>query len=465
MELLETIRAQIRANLDARAEAQTTLDTLVAAAEARDDSSFTEDEQTKFGEARKTITDLDEARAPLAEREAELVSIAEARAAAEQAASQLPTKPATTVRVGSEPLTYREGGEHSFLQDAFAATKGGDFRAAERLSRHGDEMRVEYRDQHGVEARDIGTSAMAGLVIPQYLVDLHAPLARAGRPFADRVRHLPLPASGMTMNISRVTTGTAVAAQATENSTVQETNADDTVLAVPVNTIAGMQDVSRQLVDRGEMIDQVIVGDLVSAYHSELDRQIIAADGTSGTHLGVLSTSGIAAVTYTDASPTVAEAYPKIADGIQQINAGIFAPADLIVLAPRRWGWVTAALDSTNRPLVVPNSGVAYNPVGEGTGAAYGPVGTLQGLDTITDGNVPVNLGAGTNEDRVIITRSQENILWEEPGQPLRLKFEEVLGHQLSVRFVVYGYSAFTAGRRPLASAVISGTGLVTPTF
>jgi hypothetical protein len=38
----------------------------------------------------------------------------------------------------------------------------------------------------------------------------------------------------MTVNISRLTTGTAVASQATENAAVQDTDADETLLSVPV---------------------------------------------------------------------------------------------------------------------------------------------------------------------------------------------------------------------------------------
>lgn len=465
--MLEQIRAALRAALEGRASAQDALDAIVNAAAEEKRTALTADEETALTEARAKLDAADAEIEAFQLRVAELEGVEARKAAAEKLAADLPPVQTgkATVRVGSEPTTYRKGGEHSFLSDAFNARFGSDYDAAARLARHGKEMSVEYRGKYGVETRDVGTSAFAGLVVPQYLTDMYAPLARAGRPFADRVRHLDLPADGMTVNISRITTGSAVAAQASQNATVQETDMDDTLLTVNVNTIAGMQDVSIQASQRGTMVDEVVVADLVLAYHTELNRQCIAADGTSGTHLGVLSTSGIVAVTYTDASPTVPEVYPKIADGIQQIAAGRYLPPDLIVMAPRRAGWFTAALDSSNRPLVVPQA-VAMNPAGTNEGPGYGStILNLQGLPAITDGSVPTNLGAGTNEDRIIITRAQESVLWEEPGTPLRLRFEEVLGHQLSIRFVVYGFSAFTAGRYPLASAVISGTGLVTPTF
>ncbi len=94
----------------------------------------------------------------------------------------------------------------------------------------------------GVEARDVGTSAFAGLVVPQYLTELVAPLARSMAPTVALATRHPLPPDGMTVNISRITTGTAVAAQATENAAVQETDADDTLLTVNVRTYSGQQD-------------------------------------------------------------------------------------------------------------------------------------------------------------------------------------------------------------------------------
>jgi hypothetical protein len=39
------------------------------------------------------------------------------------------------------------------------------------------------------------------------------------------------------------------------------------------------------------------------------------------------------------------------------------------------------------------------------------------------------------------------------------LRFEEVLGASLSVNMVLFGYSAFTSGRYPVASCVLQGTG------
>lgn len=368
------------------------------------------------------------------------------------------TQNVTTIRVGNEPGIYtRDPHGPSFFADLM--NRHNDPAAAERLARH--------QSAHTPQERAIGTGAVVGLVPPEYLTDLVAPLARNTRPLANAVRALPLPDTGMTVNISRVTTGTSADVQATENSAVSETDADDTLLTINVRTIAGQQTLSRQAVDRGQGADTVIMEDLIAAYHAKLDSQIIAADGTSGTHLGVLSTSGTVSVTYTDASPTVAEVWPKIADAIQQVNAQRHLPPDLIVMHPRRWGWFNAALDTAGRPLIVPTADIAMNSMGIGDAAAVeGAVGTLQGLPVITDSNIPVNLGAGTNEDRIIVCRREDLILWEDTqGAPFMIRAEDVKAANLGVLFVAAGYSAFTAGRYPTATAVIAGTGLATPSF
>jgi HK97 family phage major capsid protein len=206
-------------------------------------------------------------------------------------------------KVTSEEPTYHSRGSFSFLADAISSKFSRDTDATERIARYNREVRLEKRD--------VGTANFAGLVVPQYLIDLYAPLARAGRPVADICRKHTLPAQGMTVNISKVTTGTAVGYQASENDTATETNIDDTLLTVNVNTIAGMQDVSKQAILRGANIEEVVLADLISAYNTKLDYGIINGGGSSGEPTG-LNTALTELVTFTSASPTVSELYPKI---------------------------------------------------------------------------------------------------------------------------------------------------------
>lgn len=457
MSIIDTLRASLAETLAARAAKAAEMDAILAApeTEARD---LTEAESAAFTTTRDEIRALD---AEITEREgriADLERLAADKAAAEARSLELAGDKAVVVRVGREELTYRADGAGSFFADAFAAQVRGDYAAAERIARHQTEMETEYRA--------VGTGAFTGLVVPQYLTDQVAPYARAGRPFADALRNAPLPAEGLTVNVSRITTGSAVASQSSENSAVQDTDMDDTLLTVNVNTVSGQQNVSRQAIDRGTGIDTIIVQDLASAYATELDRQIINGSGSSGEHRGILNVSGINSVTYTDASPTAAELYPKLADAIQRVNSTRFMPANLIVMHPRRWMWLMASVDSSSRPLVVPNANGPFNAYGTGENGARGVVGSILGVPVLVDANVPTNLGSGTNEDRIIVTYADDSILWEQSGSPLQIRFDQTLAGQLTIKMVCFGYSAVAAGARyPGGVSVISGTGLVTPSF
>jgi HK97 family phage major capsid protein len=370
----------------------------------------------------------------------------QAKAAEIRAEVKLEETAVTTIK--SEPRTYSPESSNSFLRDAFAAQFNNDYAARERLARHMNEERIERRD--------VTSANFAGLVVPQFLTELAAPLARAGRPVADRARKHALPDAGLTISISKVTTGTAVAEQ-TEGAAVQETNIDDTKLDLTVKTIAGQQNVSRQAIERGTNVDSLVIADLIAAYHTKLDELLVAE----------LFASAGQAVTYTDASPTVAELYPKLADAVQKVQTTFFAGPNAIIMHPRRLAFILAAVDSTNRPLAVP-SPVALNPVATGAGSPqYGNSGySILGLPVITDANVATNKGAGTDQDTIYVGNLQELHLWEQAGgDPMLLRFEQPKVAELDVTLVVYGYSAFTANRYPNAWAQINGTGLVAPTF
>jgi hypothetical protein len=351
--------------------------------------------------------------------------------------------------IKSEARTYSARAENSFLKDAYAAQYTNDFAAKERLARHMNEEKIERRD--------VTSTNFAGLVVPQFLTDLAAPFARAGRPFADISRRHELPAQGLTISISKVTTGSAVAEQS-EGAAVQETNMDDTKLDISVVTIAGQQNVSRQALERGTNIDSLVMADLVSAYQSKLDQTIVTSVTNSTTQV----------ITYTDASPTVAELYPKILDGVQRIQTNFFAGPNFILCHPRRLAFILAAVDSSNRPLAVPTNQGPMNAFAGGNGPMiYGNSGySIAGLPVLTDANVTITNGAGANEDVIIIGNSQESHLWEQgDGSPMMLRFEEPKSAELEVKMIVFGYSAYTAARYDKAFALIGGTGLVTPTF
>lgn len=417
------------------AEAQAAVD--AAEADARD---LTVEEDALIATSLRSAAELDDTIKQHQDLEARKAQAAEVRKETSVA----------NIVVKSEARTYAPQASTSFIRDAYSAQFNNDFQAQERLAHHMAEERVERRD--------VTSANFAGLMVPQFLTDLAAPFARAGRITADLARKHQLPPEGLTLSISKVTTGSATALQ-TEGAAVQETDMDDTKLDLTVKTFAGQQNVSRQSLERGTNIDSLVMADLVSSYHTVLNTAVVAE---------LFSSAGVA-VTYTDASPTVAELYPKLVDAIQQVQTAFFAGPNVMIMHPRRLGFILAAVDGQSRPLAVPTPSSSGQPAyAYGSGAVqYGNSGySILGLPVYTDATISIVKGAGTNQDTIYIGNSQELHLWEQGGgEPMMLRFEQPKGAELDVTMIVYGYSAFTANRYANAWAQINGTGLVTPTF
>jgi len=227
--------------------------------------------------------------------------------------------------------------------------------------------------------------------------------------------------------------------------------------------VAEKQTLSYQLRDFSPMaIDQMLYQDMVAAIALTLDQQLINGTGLTGQITGVLNTAGIATVTYTDASPTLAELYPKIMDAQNRVASNRYGVAEVAVMSPRRWFWILASSDTTNKPVVTP-FGAENNPAQITGNLAEGVVGVLPtGIKVLIDSNMPTNLGGGANEDAIIITKVSDHLLYQ--SDPI---FETGTGQiaSLASELVMYQYANYSAGRYPAATAVIRGTGLATPVF
>jgi hypothetical protein len=180
--------------------------------------------------------------------------------------------------------------------------------------------------------------------------------------------------------------------------------------------------------------------------------------------------SGVNAVAYTDASPTVAELWPKLADAIQRVNAGRFMPATAIYMHPRRWGWITSALDTAGRPLfnfnttpsATTRSGSAPP---SSTGRSSGRSWASRSSPTRTSRPpTPVAPRVPAPRTRSSIARTTDFLLWED--SLLKFTFEQAPSTAPGqVRLAIGRFGLFHAGRYPLGISVVSGTGLTPPTF
>jgi HK97 family phage major capsid protein len=443
-----------------------------------------DDFKAEIANFEKTLTDLRAAEA--AEGQASIGATDERRDAAGEVAKG-------AVRVGREPLTYeRHDQRSSYLIDLVAAETGygrvPKDEARARLEKHATEMRVEAPKfearmfgtrgnpkagevdgnevRYDMERRDLNrTDTTGGYFIPPiWMMSDYIDLARAGRVTANLCASMALPGGTDSINIPKISTGTATAIQTADNAAVTETDLADTSVTAGVKTIAGQQDISLQALEQSPLaFDQIILADLAGAHATNVDTQVISGSNASGQVLGIRTISSVDTTAYTDGSPTVAELYPKLADSWQQINTTRYLPPEAIIMHPRRWAWIMAALDSASRPFAVFQAQGPQNaPYIAGANAAEGFVGTSPFGPIYVDPNIPTTVGGGT-EDVILFVRPSEYYLWE--GAVRTRVLTEVLSGNLTVRLQLYSFLAFMPHRRPESTSIVSGTGLAAPTF
>jgi len=480
-QLIQRAKDSLNAKINARNDLTTQLNTLRA-------GEFTAEAEKALVDQRGAIdAQKVELEARLAMYEAEKIADEAARQLQSEVTpigqragdGQTQTRTTTNART-NEPRTYtRETSAAgvSYFSDVWKMQQKHDTNATARIERHAKEVEVEGE----LTERATTTGSFAGLIIPQYLPQMAALALRAGRPLANICNRQQIPADGMSFVIQRGTTGAATAVQATENTAATSTDEVWTDLTVPVRTIAGQQQVSRQSLERGTGVDSIIYLDLARAYAANLDNQLINGTGASGQVLGILNTGSISAATAFGAVPGLVNFNLKIAGQIAAVaSAGVGLTPRVLVMHPRRWGWYTAQMDSTNRPVVLSSAlgpmnanGLITVPGGySGDEVVTMPVGAhSSGLPVVTDLNIPITVGTNS-EDVILALETQEMWLWEDgDGMPKELRFEQTLGNQLTTTLVVYGYVAFTAGRYPGATGKIGGLdstatfGLVAPAF
>lgn len=433
------------------AEAQAILDQV----EAEGRTQLTEEEDTRHldivGQRASLQAQIDAAGRVIASLEDEK---RQNDADALDARTHNPVAPAPAARIGSEPETYRNGGQASYFRDLYMARTYGKPDAIERLRRNDSEVRAIS-----------GTDGAGGeFVPPTWLVDQFAAKARPGRVFANQVEQLPLPAGTDSISLPLITTGTSVAEQTTQNSDASETDMVTSSATAAVATLGGRQTVSLQLVEQSPInIDQIVLGDLAADYAKALD--VFALSNNATNKKGVLQVSGVNTVTYTSATPKVSELVPKVIAAATAVGANRFLPAEKVFMRPEAWGWIVSAQDSDGRPLIGFVDFGPSNAQGAAEGAfAEGLAGYITSLHlpVYIDANMPNNAGTGTNESPILVARTSDIQLYE--GTLKAESFRETKAEQLSVVFRLYNYVALQSARSPKSISVVSGTGTVTPT-
>ena len=199
--MLEYLRQRLAKLLEERAAAKAELDAVLVAPEA-EKRDLTKDEAGLFDAKRAEITakdaEIDQVRARVAELEESAKRQAEVdKLHVEFGRTGEHRSPA---RVGAEPETYRKGGPNSYFRDLTFAQLMRSPDAIERLARND-------REQRALTTTD---GAIGEFVPPLWLVNEYVALARAGRVVADQLRQQALPPGTDSINLPKLSSGTAV---------------------------------------------------------------------------------------------------------------------------------------------------------------------------------------------------------------------------------------------------------------
>ena len=349
---------------------------------------------------------------------------------------------------------YGEGSDYSFYLDIAQSMKG-DRKALARLE--------------DAKAMVEGTDSAGGyLVTPEISSEL-VQLKIAQTPLRGLMSSVGIVSD--TLTISTQTSG-LTAGWVAELATKPQADFVFGQFSVSVFTGAGLAVVSNQLLkdagrgSRGPQvgIDTLINRDLAKRLAILEEVAFINGSGT-GQPLGILGTSGVNTVTISTGT-TVTELLDGITDAILAVQTNFLGNPTAILMHPRTWTRIIKARESTSPSTYLIGAGsTAFgrraNDAIPGGGIQVGsPVGDLFGYPVYLSFNIPTNLGAGTNESRVIVGDFSEGLILDREGVQLDTS-EHVYFTSNQTVFRAEMRVGFTAARYPKAFAVVQGTNLV----
>ena len=366
------------------------------------------------------------------------------------------------IEVKSEPRTYGPDSEFSYFYDlARSVTHSPETSAAkERLARHAreNEVEAESRSASGLRARramnerlrgetraltSASTSAGA-FVTPEYLIADWAAYRTPEKSFTNQTTNLPIPDYGLTVNIPSWT-GSASVAQQTEGSAVVETDPTGASVSATLVPLVGQITVSQQEWDRagaaGTSTDQFIIGQLTYQLNTAIDNYVLTqalSNAASVTDTAAFTAS----VFYND----IAKAREQLTDtnGVRLNPTHVFSTSDF-------FAYVSRQVDSSLRPLLVPDSNALVSAKGDPDWASFTGVHLPGALAWFQDDNIPAS---GSNT-QIIVARPQEVYTFD--GEHTAYAYPETLANKLQVVVGIKAYVGVIV-RFPKAIAVINGS-------
>jgi HK97 family phage major capsid protein len=222
-----------------------------------------------------------------------------------------------------------------------------------------------------------------------------------------------------------------------------------TTVSATIFQAAGLATISNQLLaDSNPAVDRLVTADLAKRLVALEEAAFLAGSGT-GQPLGLLNTPGIQAQGNAVVGVTAdGGLLDSILDAISLVQAEHGEPT-AIVMHPRTWTRILKAKDAQGLYIAGP-------PTFESPRQANR---SLFGVRVVTSNRVPTNLGAGTNESRVIVGDFSEALILDRQGITVD-ESQHVKFTSNQTIFRAEQRVGFTAARAPKAFAVVGGTGL-----
>lgn len=240
----------------------------------------------------------------------------------------------------------------------------------------------------------------------------------------------------------------------------ESTSLTQTTVSASVFTAAGLATISNQLLaDSNPAVDSLVTSDLAKRLVALEEASFIAGSGT-GQPLGLLNTPGVQTqtVTVVDVGDTDG-LLDKVLDAIADVQKEHGQPSS-ILMHPRTWTRILKDKNANGVWTFSPGTPNATNLDVTSPRTVYtGPTRTLFGVNVTLSNRIPTNLGAGTNESRVIVGDFSEALVLDRQGITVDESPHVYFTSNQTV-FRAEERVGFTAARQPKAFSVIGGAGL-----
>lgn len=347
--------------------------------------------------------------------------------------------------VAADTAVYNQNNKRSIIADMRA-------KSPEAEARITASQRAIAADR-GIEVRDLG-GGLALATIPDWLVGASRPTAIKKAPLLT-IAAKPLAKSGLELRLPQFSTEPVAGPQTALNAALPTATFVDAGLEAPVRTFGCQVDVSVQLLEQSPIaVDRQILPAMVAATDAAIEESLWTGTGSGGTVEGLIAADTVNTETYTDASATLVEAFPKIESLIRETEAaGAWGGTPIVLVHPRRLSWI-------RQQAVVEGRDLGWSPP-PFAGATAGWFGG--NVAVIADSAVPTSLGSGTNEDVVAVMRSLDVLDLYVSAPRVRVSEGVAASNSLSATITVSRMVAFSAERLAGAIGILSGTGLAAP--